>query len=168
MLQDNLCASTCKITIKLDDIVCYPILVPHLEHVVLDGADDDEDKETAEAEFTHTSLGVPRHLGWSQYARVDSFVEEVVLGEDEQDDQGHVDVVVAAAGSAIKGLKNWDDQSVDVSGGQHIVVETLVLVQQKIEQERCLIGVESRCQRRIQHWNLHLKERRSWWVVALG
>lgn len=121
------------------------VLVPHLEHVVLDGADDNEDEEAAEAEFTHTSLSVPRHLGWSQNARVDGLVEEIVLGEDEQDDQRHVYVVVAAAGRPIQGLEDWDDQAVDVSGRQNIVVETLVLVQQKVEQERCLVCVESRC-----------------------
>ena len=74
-LQDNLCASTCRITMHIDDIIQCPILVPHLEHVVLDRADYNQDKESTEAEFTHTSLGVPRHLGWSQYARVNSFVE---------------------------------------------------------------------------------------------
>lgn len=45
--------------------ICVQVLVPHLEHVVLDGADDDEDKETSKAEFTHGPLGVPRYLGWS-------------------------------------------------------------------------------------------------------
>ena len=64
---------------------------------------------------------------------MDSFVEEVVLGENEQDDQRHVDVVVAAARGPIQGLKNRDDKSVDVGGCQHIVVKTFVLVQQKIE-----------------------------------
>ena len=49
----------------LDEIILYSILVSHLEHVVLDGADDNEDKETAKAEFTHGPLSVPRYLAWS-------------------------------------------------------------------------------------------------------
>ena len=59
-----------KIVIKkhgfiLDEIILHSILVPHLEHVVLDGADDDEDEKTSKAEFTHGPLSVPRYLGWS-------------------------------------------------------------------------------------------------------
>ena len=122
-----------KITIKFVENVEHPILVPHLEHVVLDGADDDKDEESAKAELTHTSLSVPRHLGWSQYARVDSLVEEIVLREDEQDDQRHVDVVIAAARRPIERLEDRDDQAVYVSGSQNIVVEPFVLVQQQVQ-----------------------------------
>ncbi len=32
---------------------------PHFQHVVLDGSDDDEDKEPAERNFAENSFGVP-------------------------------------------------------------------------------------------------------------
>ena len=72
---------------------------------------------------------------------MDSFVEEVVLREDQKDDQRHVDVVIATAWRSVQGLKNRDDQPVNISGGQHVVVEALVLVEQQVEQQGGLVCV---------------------------
>lgn len=83
------------------------ILVAHLQHVVLNRSDDHKDEQTAEGDFRYASLSVP--LDVLQHDLVHGLVEAVVLGENQQHDQRHVDVMRAAVGRVIENLEDWDD-----------------------------------------------------------
>lgn len=103
-------------------------------HVELDGADDHQDEQTAQGDLRQGPLRVPRdvlqHLEevkgdsrrWNNGAvqrracthhLVDGAVERIVLRQDEQDDEGHVDVVGVPVLHVVQ----------DLQDGQHLSTE---------------------------------------------
>ena len=77
-----------------------------------------------------------------------SLVEQLLLAGDEEDDERHVDVVVVGLAGAVdsagvEGLQDGDDELLGVAAGQHEVPELVVPVEQQVEQQGGVLGVES-------------------------
>ena len=74
-------------------------------------------------------------------------VEELLLTGDEKDDERHVDVVVIGLlgvdSAGVESLQDGQDELLGVAAGQHKVPELLVPVEEEIEEEGGLLGVES-------------------------
>ena len=76
-----------------------------------------------------------------------SLVKKLLLAGDEEDDERHVDVMVVGLAVAVdragvEGLQDGDDQLLGVAAGQDEVPELVVPVQQEVEQEGGVLGVE--------------------------
>ena len=77
---------------------------------------------------------------------MDSLVEELLLTGDEEYDEGHVDVVVVCLlgldSAGVEGLQYRYHQLLRVAPSQDEVPELVVPVQQEVEQEGGVLGVE--------------------------
>lgn len=128
--SENICAS-------LAGVPAYP----RPGHVELDGADDHQDEQTAQGDLRQWPLRVPRdvlqHLGkgegpkqnnermqWPQALKVtkapqtvsthhlvDGTIESIVLCENEQNNEGHVDVMRISVLHMVKDLQDRQNLS---------------------------------------------------------
>ena len=122
------------------------ILVSHLEHVVLDGPDHHQDQHPAQGELADGPLCVPGDLLGPQQTAVDRLIEELLLTGDEEYDERHVDMVVVGLlgvdGAGVESLQYRDHELLRVAAGKNEVPELVVPVQQEVEQEGGVLGVE--------------------------
>ena len=77
---------------------------------------------------------------------VNRLVEQVLLAGDQEDDEAHVDVMVArllgAHSTRVQGLQDGDHQLLYLAAGQHVAAELVIAVEQEAEQQRGLLCVE--------------------------
>ena len=75
-------------------------------------------------------------------------VKQLLLAGDEEDDERHVDMMVvglvgAVDSAGVESLQDGDDELLGVAAGQHEVPELVVPVEQQVEQQGGVLGVES-------------------------
>ena len=70
---------------------------------------------------------------------MDSFVEWIVFWEDEQDDEGHIDMMRGAVRGVVEGVEDGQNQTFNISAGEDIGSEVIVFMQQKVEEEGGLV-----------------------------
>ena len=88
-------------------------------------------------------------------------VEQVLLAGDQEDDEGHVDVMVAGLlgthGAGVQRVEDGDHELVNITSRQHVTSELGVSVEQQIQQECGLLGVQGGGQGAEQAGVLHPK-----------
>ena len=78
---------------------------------------------------------------------MNGLVEQLLLASDQENDEGHVDVMVvglvgAVDSAGVESLQDGDDELLGVAPGQHEVPELVVPVEQQIQQQGGVLSVE--------------------------
>lgn len=163
---------------------------PRPGHVELDGADDHQDEQTPEGDLRQWPLRVPRdvlqHLGPKQnndsmqkqqalkvtkapqsvctHHLVDGTIESIILCEDEQNNEGHVDVMRIPVLHMVKDLQDGQN----LSGRQEKEVEYVSRWWHSLNLCSDTSGAKPLCNYTVQmskHKNSHAKICGSWLVL---
>ena len=141
-----------------DDVKAQRFAYSHFQHVVLNRSNDHKYDEAAEGDLAEDPLAIPAHV--VDHVLVDVAVEELVLGQDEQDNQRHVRVLVGEVAGLIEVLQDREHEHVDVRRGEDVVPERCVSVQHRVHQQGALRLPRRLVESREELAELHLRRGR--------